>query len=134
MSGTLIDSSVLLDVATQDPIWFDWSTAALADAVRGGPVLVNPIVYAEVSVGYDRIEDLDDALPADIFRREQLPYVAGFLAGTAYRDYRRRGGTRTSPLPDFFIGAHAAVSELRLLTRDAGRYRSYFPTVEVISP
>jgi predicted nucleic acid-binding protein len=134
MSGTLIDSSVLLDVATQDPIWFDWSTAALADAVRGGPVLVNPIVYAEVSVGYDRIEDLDDALPADIFRREQLPYVAGFLAGKAYRDYRRRGGTRTSPLPDFFIGAHAAVSELRLLTRDAGRYRSYFPTVEVISP
>jgi predicted nucleic acid-binding protein len=134
MSGTLIDSSVLLDVATQDPIWLDWSTAALADAVRGGPVLVNPIVYAEVSVGYDRIEDLDDALPADIFRREQLPYVAGFLAGKAYRDYRRRGGTRTSPLPDFFIGAHAAVSELRLLTRDAGRYRSYFPTVEVISP
>ena len=134
MASTLVDSSVLLDVATQDPIWFDWSTAALADAVRGGPVLVNPVVYAEVSVGYDRIEDLDDALPADIFRREPLPYVAGFLAGKAYRDYRRRGGIRTSPLPDFFIGAHAAVSGLRLLTRDAGRYRTYFPTVEVISP
>jgi predicted nucleic acid-binding protein len=134
MSGTLIDSSVLLDVATQDPVWFDWSTSALADAVRGGPVLVNPIIYAEVSVGYDRIEDLDDALPADIFRREPLPFVAGFLAGKAYRDYRRRGGTRTSPLPDFFIGAHAAVSELRLLTRDAGRYRTYFPTITVISP
>ncbi len=134
MSGTLIDSSVLLDVATQDPVWFDWSTSALADAVRGGPVLVNPIIYAEVSVGYDRIEDLDDALPADIFRREPLPFVAGFLAGKAYRDYQRRGGTRTSPLPDFFIGAHAAVSELRLLTRDAGRYRTYFPTITVISP
>ena len=108
--GPLVDSSVLLDVSTQDPGWFDWSAAALANAVRSGPVLVNPIVYAEVWVGYDRIEDLDDALPAEIFRRESLPYVAGFLAGKAYRDYRRRGGTRTSTLRDFFIGAHAAVS------------------------
>jgi predicted nucleic acid-binding protein len=97
-------------------------------------VLLNPIIYAEVSVGYDRIEDLDDALPSDIFRREPLPFVAGFLAGKAYRAYRQRGGIRTSPLPDFFIGAHAAVSELRLLTRDAGRYRTYFPTITVISP
>lgn len=134
MSGTLIDSSVLLDVSTQDPVWFDWSAAALADAVRTGPVLVNPIIYAEVSVGYDRIEDLEDALPAEIFRREPLPYIAGFLAGKAYRDYRRRGGTRTSPLPDFFIGAHAAVGKHSLLTRDAGRYRTYFPTIRVISP
>ena len=116
-------------------MWFDWSSAALATAVRSGPVLVNPIVYAEVSVGYDRIEDLDDALPAEIFRRESLPYVAGSLAGKAYRDYRRRrGGARTSPLPDFFIGAHAAVSALTLLTRDAGRYRTYFPTVRLITP
>ena len=134
MAGALIDSSVLLDVSTLDPVWFDWSSAALADAVRSGPVIINPIVYAEVSVGYDRIEDLDNALPAEIFRREPLPYVAGFLAGKAYRDYRRRGGVRTSPLPDFFIGAHAAVSELSLLTRDAGRYRTYFPTVRVIAP
>ena len=134
MPGTLIDSSVLLDVSTQDPIWYDWSSSALADAVRSGPVVVNPIVYAEVSVGYDRIEDLDNALPAEIFRREPLPYVAGFLAGKAYREYRRRGGVRTSPLPDFFIGAHAAVGELALLTRDAGRYRRYFPTVRVIAP
>ena len=134
MPGTLVDSSVLLDISTNDPVWFDWSSGALAAAVRGGPVLVNPIIYAEVSVGYDRIEDLDDALPAEIFRREPLPYVAGFLAGKAYRDYRRRGGARTSPLPDFFIGAHAAISDLSLLTRDAGRYRTYFPTVRVISP
>jgi predicted nucleic acid-binding protein len=125
--GTLVDSSVLLDVSTQDPVGFDWSSAALANAVRSGPVLVNPIVYAEVSVGYDRIEDLDDALPADIFRRESLPYVGiprgeGSSSGRrAYRDYRRRGGTRTSPLPDFFIGAHTAVSALTLLTRDTGR-------------
>jgi predicted nucleic acid-binding protein len=134
VSGTLVDSSVLLDVSTQNPVWYDWSAAALADAVRTGPVLVNPIIYAEVSVGYDRVEDLDDALPPEIFRRAPLPFVAGFLAGKAYRDYRRRGGARTSPLPDFFIGAHAAVGELLLLTRDAGRYRTYFPTVRVISP
>lgn len=134
MAGTLIDSSVLLDVSTQDPVWFDWSASALAAAVRAGPVMVNPIIYAEVSVGFDRIEDLEDALPAEIFRREPLPFAAGFLAGKAYRDYRRRGGARTSPLPDFFIGAHAAIGALDLLTRDAGRYRSYFPTVRVISP
>ena len=132
--GTLVDSSVLLDISTQNPVWFDWSSAALATAVRSGPVRVNPIVYAEVSVGYDRIEDLDDALPAEIFRRESLPYVAGFLAGKAYREYRRRGGARTSPLPDFFIGAHAAVSARTLLTRDAGRFRTYFPTVRLITP
>jgi predicted nucleic acid-binding protein len=132
--GTLVDSSVLLDVSTQDPVWLDWSAAALGHAVRSGPVLINPIIYAEVSVGYERVEDLDDALPAEIFRREPLPFVAGFLAGKAYRTYRRRGGARTSPLPDFFIGAHAAVSGFALLTRDAGRYRSYFPSVEVIAP
>jgi predicted nucleic acid-binding protein len=134
MAGTLVDSSVLLDVSTEDPVWFDWSAAALANAVRSGPVVVNPIIYAEVSVGFDRIEDLDDALPADIFRREPLPYASGFLAGKAYRTFRRRRGTRSSPLPDFFVGAHAAVSELALLTRDAGRYREYFPTVELITP
>lgn len=134
MPGTLIDSSVLLDVSTLDPVWFDWSSAALADAVRRGPVLVNPIIYAEVSIGFDRIEDLEDTLPAEVFGRQPLPYAAGFLAGKAYRTYRRRGGVRTSPLPDFFIGAHAAVEQLALLTRDAGRYRSYFPTVRVIAP
>jgi predicted nucleic acid-binding protein len=134
MAGTLVDSSVLLDVSTEDPVWFDWSAAALANAVRSGPVVVNPIIYAEVSVGFDRIEDLDDALPADIFRREPLPYASGFLAGKAYRTFRRRRGTRSSPLPDFFIGAHAAVGELALLTRDAGRYREYFPTVDLITP
>ncbi|HZM66884.1 MAG TPA: type II toxin-antitoxin system VapC family toxin [Nakamurella sp.] len=132
--GTLVDSSVLLDVSTQDLVWFDWSSAALAEAVRTGPVFLNPVVYAEVSVGYDRIEDLDDALPAEIFRRAAVPYVAAFLAGKAYRDYRRRGGARTSPLPDFFIGAHAAVSSFTLLTRDAGRYRMFFPTVQLIAP
>lgn len=133
-NGTLVDSSVLLDIATQDPVWLDWSSQALATAVRTGPVLVNPIVYAEVSVGYDRIEELDDALPPDIFRREPLPYVAGFLAGKAYRTYRSRGGTKITPLPDFFIGAHAAVAGLSLLTRDVHRFRTYFPTVALLGP
>lgn len=133
-NATLVDSCVLLDVATQDPVWLDWSSQALATAVRSGPVLVNPVVYAEVSIGYDRIEDLDDALPPDIFRREPLPYVAAFLAGKAYRTYRRRGGSRTTPLPDFFIGAHAAVGAFSLLTRDVRRFRTYFPTVRLIAP
>lgn len=133
-NATLVDSCVLLDVATQDPVWLDWSSQALATAVRSGPVLVNPVVYAEVSIGYDRIEDLDDALPPDIFRREPLPYVAAFLAGKAYRTYRRRGGSRTTPLPDFFIGAHAAVGAFTLLTRDVRRFRTYFPTVRLIAP
>ena len=132
--GTLVDSSVLLDVATGDPVWSDWSAQALASAVRRGPVLVNPIVFAEVSVGFDRIEDLDDALPPDIFRREPIPYVAAFLAAKAFRAYRHRGGTKTTPLPDFFIGAHAAIGELALLTRDAHRFRTYFPTVRLMAP
>ena len=132
--GTLIDSSVLLDVATGDPVWADWSAQALAGAVRSGPVLINPVVFAEVSVGFTRVEDLDDALPPDIFRREPLPYVAAFLAGKAFLTYRRRGGTKTLPLPDFFIGAHAAVAEFALLTRDARRFRTYFPTVRLICP
>ena len=100
--GTLVDSSVLLDVSTQDPVWFDWSSAALANAVRSGPVLVNPIVYAEVSVGYDRIEDLDDALPADIFRRESLPYVTG--TGSPLSAANRNltnNSSRSSGLTDF---------------------------------
>lgn len=133
-AGTLVDTCVLLDVATGDPVWSDWSAQALASAVRRGPVLVNPIVYAEVSIGFERIEDLDDALPPDIFRREPLPYVAGFLAAKAFLTYRRRGGSKALPLPDFFIGAHAAVAELALLTRDARRFRTYFPTVRLIAP
>ena len=97
-------------------------------------MIVNPIVYAEVSVGYDRIEDLDDALPPDIFRRDPLPYVAAFLAGKAYRAYRRRGGARSSPLPDFFIGAHAAVGEFALLTRDVRRVPDVLPEGAPWSP
>ena len=105
-----------------------------ARALDDGPLVINPIVYAEVSAGFDRIEDLDDAVPADDFRREALPYEAGFLAGKALLAYRRRGGQKRSSLPDFYIGAHAAVRGYRLLTRDVARYRTYFPTVTLIAP
>ena len=97
-------------------------------------MVVNPIVYAEVSVGFTRIEDLDDALPASQFIREPLPFTAGFVAGKAFLAYRRRGGSRPTPLPDFYIGAHAAASGFRLLTRDARRYRTYFAGIDVVAP
>ncbi len=131
---TLVDSNVLLDVLTADPIWREWSGEQLEQALDRGPVVINPIVYAEVSVGFERIEDLDDALPPTYFGREPLPWAAGFLAAKAFVAYRRRGGERSAPLPDFYIGAHAAISGHRLLTRDRGRYATYFPTLELITP
>jgi predicted nucleic acid-binding protein len=131
---TLADSSVILDIVTEDPAWGEWSADALAQALDDGPLVINPIVYAEVSVGFDRIEDLNGAVPAGDFQREALPYEAGFLAGKAFLAYRRRGGLRRSPFPDFYIGAHAAVRGYRLLSRDAARYRTYFPTVALIAP
>ena len=134
MTTVLVDSNVLLDVATEDPKWGEWSSQALAQAAETAPLAINPIVYAEVSIRYDNIEELEHALPAAAFRREALPYEAAFLAGKAFVRYRRRGGIRSTPLPDFFIGAHAAVAGYRLLSRDAARYRSYFPTVELICP
>jgi predicted nucleic acid-binding protein len=130
----LVDSSVILDIVTDDDDWAEWSAEALAKARDEGSLVINPIVYAEVSTGFDRVEDLDDAVPPNDFQREQLPYEAGFLAGKAFLAYRRRGGQKHSPLPDFYIGAHAAVRQYRLLTRDASRYRTYFPTVDLIAP
>jgi predicted nucleic acid-binding protein len=131
---TLVDSSVVLDIVTDDPAWGTWSADALAQARDDGRLVINPIVYAEVSTGFERIEDLDETIPASDFEREPLPYQAGFVAGKAFLIYRRRGGVRPSPLPDFYIGAHAAVSGYRLLTRDATRFRGYFPSVELIAP
>jgi predicted nucleic acid-binding protein len=133
-SGTLIDSNVLLDVLTEDPVWLSWSLGSLAAAAESGPLIINPIIYAEVSIRFTRVEDLDDALPPQDYRRAPLPWEAAFLAGKAFIDYRRNSGTRSSTLPDFFIGAHAAVDCLALLTRDASRYRTYFPTVCLIAP
>jgi len=132
--GVLVDSSVLLDVATNDPVWADWSARALSEVAEYAALLINPIVYAEVSTGYSTIEALDAVLPATVYQREPLPWAAGFLAGKCFLRYRRRGGARTSPLPDFYIGAHAAIGRLALLTRDAARYRTYFPSVEVLAP
>ena len=133
-SGTLVDSNVLLDLVTCDPEWSDWSAQRLAAALDRGPVLINQVVYGEVSLGFSTVEALDVALSEERFIRANLPWAAAFLAARAFRDYRRRGGTRSSTLPDFLIGAHAAVLGLRLLTRDATRYRTYFPPVELISP
>jgi predicted nucleic acid-binding protein len=132
--GTLVDSNVLLDVLTEDETWCGWSLAVLARAAEAGPLYLNPIVYAEVSIRFSRVEDLEEALPPEDYRRAPLPWAAAFLAGKAFLRYRRRGGGASSPLPDFFIGAHAAVDGLALATRDARRYRTYFPTVTLLSP
>jgi predicted nucleic acid-binding protein len=132
--ATLVDACVILDLTTNDPKWADWSEEAIAQAADEGPLVINPIVYAEVSVDFTSIEELDEVLDDADLRREPLPFDAGFLAGKAYLTYRRRGGTRRSPLADFYIGAHAAVAGHRLLTRDAARYSTYFPTVSLLTP
>ena len=134
MADVLVDSNVILDVFTQDPRWFDRSAAVLARMAGDHELIVNPIVYAEVSVGFERIEELDAALPGESFRREPLPWEAAFLAGKCFVRYRRAGGSRRAPLPDFYIGAHAAVRGIPLLTRAAARYRTYFPRLELILP
>ena len=132
--GVLVDSNIILDVATNDPRWDDWSAGALSECAEYVELVLNPIIYAEVSIGYTTIEALDASLPAALYRREPLPWEAGFLAGKCFLLYRRRGGLKSSPLPDFYIGAHAAVAGLALLTRDAARYRSYFPRLEILAP
>ena len=130
----LVDSNVLLDVMTEDPDWSEWSAETLARCAEESALAINPLIFAEVSIRFERIEELDDVLPEETFRRLPLPWEAGFLAGKAFLRYRRRRGARRSPLPDFYIGAHAAVAGLTLLTRDASRYRTYFPALEIIAP
>lgn len=130
----LVDSNVIIDVLTGDRSWRTWSEAALADAADCDEIAINPIIYAEISSGFAGMDDLDCHLGVEVFRRLPLPYEAGFVAGKAFVEYRRRGGLRTSPLPDFYIGAHAAVAGLRLLTRDSRRYSGYFPKLRLISP
>lgn len=134
MDAVLVDSNVLLDVATSDSTWGDWAAEALERTADSANLVINPLVYAEVSIGFEAIEDLERALPVDLYRREALPFEAGFLAGKCFLRYRRAGGQKRSPLPDFYIGAHAAVAGYRLLTRDASRYRSYFPNLALIAP
>jgi predicted nucleic acid-binding protein len=132
--ATLVDSNVLIDVATGGSEWADWSAAMITRAAEEGRVVINPIIYAEVSIGFDRIEDLDAALPVEYFAREELPWAAAFLAAQVFLDYRRDGGARRAPLPDFYIGAHAAIAGHTILTRDPKRYRSYFPKLRIIAP
>ncbi len=132
MPSTLVDSNVIIDVLTEDPDWFERSSLALASCADLGMLVINPIIYAEVAAAFTHIEALEDALPAS-YRREPLPWRAGFLAGQSFVIYRRRGGARRSPLPDFYIGAHAAVAGHALLTRDRARYATYFPTVELVT-
>ncbi len=134
MDAVLVDSNVLLDIVTNDPVWGDWSSRALERTADEAILVINAVIYAEVSIGFGAIEDLEDAVPVDLYRREALPYEAGFLAGKCFLRYRRGGGLKRSPFPDFYIGAHAAVAGYRLLTRDATRYRTYFPGVVLIAP
>ena len=130
----LVDSNILLDVVTEDPKWFEWSSTMLGLHAEQSVLVINPIVYAEVSIGFDSIEELESALPPNVFRRDELPWEAGFLAGKCFIAYRRRGGRRIAPLPDFYIGAHAAVRGMTVLTRDARRYKTYFPKLDLIAP
>ena len=131
---TLVDSNVVLDYLTEDEEWFDWSSAMLAQAANAGAVAINQVIYAEISVRYTTIEQLDDALSGDYYLRVPLPWEAAFLAGKAFAQYKRRAGTKRAPLPDFYIGAHAAVAGMTLLTRDPSRYRAYFPKLRLICP
>ncbi len=132
--AVLVDSNVILDVLTEDPTWFDWSSQMLAAYADKEILAVNPIIYAEVSMGFKKIEDLEDALPLTDFRRVPLPWEAAFLAGKCFMSYRSRSGRKRSPLSDFYIGAHAAVAGMTLLTRDVARYRTYFPSLKIVSP
>ena|SRR5215471_11274441 len=134
MGTVLVDTNVLIDYLDDESEWFDWSSAMLAESADSGAVAINAVIYSELSVAYRRIEEVEDALPHSFFLRLHLPWEAAFLAGQAFREYRRHGGKRTKALPDFYIGAHAVVSGLTLLTRDARRYRQYFPKLRIISP
>ena len=134
MARVLVDSSVILDVVTDDPTWGQWSSDTLADCAETGTLVINPIIYAEISVGFARIEEVEDALAGGYFERAALPWEAAFLAGKCFVRYRRRGGHKRAPLPDFYIGAHAAVADLPLVTRDPRRYRTYFPSLRLLTP
>ena len=131
---TMVDTDVLADLAVRQSSWHKWSSGQLFHAFKRGPIVINPIIYAEFSVRYDDIEEVDRLLPHEEFRRENLPWAASFAAAAAFRLYRRAGGGRDRILPDFLIGAHAAIRGYSILTRDPKGYRAYFPSVDLISP
>lgn len=134
MTDILVDSSVLLDILEQDADWYPWSFEQLLAHGDTGQLIINPVIYAEVSIGYAALEDLENALAEIGLLIQDTPREALFLAGKAFLQYRRKGGGRSAPLPDFFIGAHAAVTGMRLLTRDSARVSHYFPGVKLIAP
>lgn len=131
---TLVDANILIDLFTDDPEWSDWSEAQLIEQSRHGMIGINPIIYAEVSIAYRTEAAFAAALAPLGLKRWELPYSAGFRAGKAFLEYRRNGGERPLPLPDFYIGAHAEASHFSILTRDPRRFRRYFPKVELITP
>ncbi len=130
----LVDSNVILDVVTEDPDWYAWSSDSLISCANSNDLVINHVIYAEISVGFHRIEDLEDVIPAQFYRRDLLPWEAAFLAAKCFLKYRKSGGQGLSPLPHFYIGAHAAVTGMALLTRDGSKYRTYFPRVTLICP
>ena len=132
--ATLVDTNVLIDIAVRDPVWLKWSRPQIAKARERGSILINQIIYSEFSMRYQTIDAVEDALPETEFRREGLPFEAAFAAARAFALYRRRGGLRDKVLPDFFIGAHAAIRGYPILTRDPSGYRTYFPDVDLITP
>jgi predicted nucleic acid-binding protein len=134
MSGFLFDTNVLLDIATADPVWLPWSENQLRTMAAQGQILINPIIYAELAPAFANPTNLDRWLDPTVFQRLPLPYSAGWLAGQAFMKYRRGGGAKLSPLPDFYIGAHAEAESRTLVTRDAARYRTYFPNMPLITP
>lgn len=134
MNGVLVDSSVILDVFEEDPTWVKWSESILNRYRISHTMYINPIIYSEVSIGFERIEEVEEAIAGCGFKIIHIPREALFLAGKAFIQYRKRKGNKISTLPDFFIGAHAAINQLALITRDPSRILSYFPTVKIISP
>ena len=134
MKGVLVDSNIVLDVFLNDPKWADWSESKLDEYDQFGALYINSIVYSEISIGFERIEDLESAIAKAGFQMLEIPKEALFLAGKAYLKYKKRKGTKRTPLPNFYIGAQAAVFDLDLITRDVPRYQRYFPTVKLITP
>ena len=134
MKKVLVDSNIILDIFTEDSQWFDWSAEQLELLARKHILAINPIIYAEVSIRFTRIEDLEASLPDSQFCRIPLPWEAAFLAGKVFMQYKKNGGAKSSAMPDFFIGAHASIDGMLLLTRDVSRYKTYFPKLELIAP
>ena len=134
MARILVDSNVLLDIMTQDKNWFHWSSEVLDFYSENNILGINAVIYGEVSIRFEKIEDLEKSLPAELIQRFSLPWEAAFLAGKCFALYRQRGGSKLHTLPDFFIGAHAAIAGMTLMTRDAARYRTYFPALKLIAP